>query len=398
MRIICFILMYLSIFKSINFTTNKFLEIGILLLPIQLIYVVFKRHKIILSKKLIKYYILCGNFFVIHFLTKIINDDFNLASGVFINFIYRIISNFISAVIIVNLIYKFEKRNKEKYLIKMYINAILLDLFLGLVVRIYPKLIPIFVILNKQNLSLELFQTFGSYRIIGLGTQFFSTGVVVSSSLILITYILNKENTLKNWIIYFFSATIGLLSARTTLVGIGLSLIYYFKQNIFKVRKYILGAIVFLGVIVIVIGVIDKNSLKWAFQIFINKGRTTSTDTLKEMWYIIPEELKTFIIGDGKWITKEGYYYMGTDVGYLRILWYSGMIGIFNFLIFSILLFLQIKNKEKRKLSKYLLILFLILNIKGHVEPFFIIYCLIILEIEEWRKGVRSKCSNVRIQ
>ena len=66
----------------------------------------------------------------------------------------------------------------------------------------------------------------------------------------------------------------------------------------------------------------------WAFEMFINYGSdaglsSASTDRLKEM-YVYPTSLKTYLIGDGLFNLKD-HYYMETDVGYLRLLFYGGI-------------------------------------------------------------------------
>ena len=51
------------------------------------------------------------------------------------------------------------------------------------------------------------------------------------------------------------------------------------------------------------------------------------------MWKTIPDNLKTWIIGDARYVDSvNGGYYMHTDVGYLRVLWYGGVIGLFLYL------------------------------------------------------------------
>lgn len=50
---------------------------------------------------------------------------------------------------------------------------------------------------------------------------------------------------------------------------------------------------------------------------------SASTDRLKEM-YVYPTSLKTYLIGDGLFNLKD-HYYMETDVGYLRLLFYGGI-------------------------------------------------------------------------
>ena len=85
--------------------------------------------------------------------------------------------------------------------------------------------------------------------------------------------------------------------------------------------------------------------------------------------YIFPENISTWIIGDGFWNSHDGIgYYMHTDVGYLRMIYYFGIFGMIGFFLinyYSILF----KNIEELRLTKYIFLLYLaILNLKGHVD------------------------------
>jgi hypothetical protein len=89
---------------------------------------------------------------------------------------------------------------------------------------------------------------------------------------------------------------------------------------------------------------------RFAFEAFFNyiergEFETSSTDRLQTM-YVFPESLKTWLIGDGyfsnpygdpNFIGKYiGGYYMGTDVGYLRFIFYFGLMGLLAFSVFMI--------------------------------------------------------------
>ena len=93
-----------------------------------------------------------------------------------------------------------------------------------------------------------------------------------------------------------------------------------------------------------------RNYIQFAFEGFfslVEKGRweVSSNEILKNM-YRFPESIKTWIIGDGYienpkndpyFIGKlTGGYYMGTDVGYLRFIYYFGLIGLIAFIIFMV--------------------------------------------------------------
>ena len=71
-----------------------------------------------------------------------------------------------------------------------------------------------------------------------------------------------------------------------------------------------------------------------------------SNETLKSM-IIFPDNFKTWFIGDGYFSNPYfsdpyyvgpyiGGYYMGTDIGYLRFIFYFGLIGLFTFSFFLI--------------------------------------------------------------
>ena len=93
--------------------------------------------------------------------------------------------------------------------------------------------------------------------------------------------------------------------------------------------------------------------LRFAFEGFFNlvengEYSVASNDTLKDM-YVFPDNLKTWIIGDGYFSNpywsdanyiwqgqnRRGYY-MGTDVGYLRFIFYFGVIGLAAFSAFIV--------------------------------------------------------------
>ena len=50
------------------------------------------------------------------------------------------------------------------------------------------------------------------------------------------------------------------------------------------------------------------------------KLSTESTDVMMNM-YVFPDNLSTWLIGDGIWTDpRTGFYYKGTDIGYCRMI------------------------------------------------------------------------------
>ena len=143
---------------------------------------------------------------------------------------------------------------------------------------------------------------------------------------------------------YILISAIGNMVARTTSTGMAMGLaLLLFKSNAvgFRIRKEMvqtMAIFALLLVIFFVAGIILYNTseyfqgqLMFAFEGFFNyfnKGEftTSSTEVLQAMWRW-PEDDKTWIIGSG-WYS--GFVY-STDIGYCRLILYSGLIGFVTF-------------------------------------------------------------------
>ena len=120
---------------------------------------------------------------------------------------------------------------------------------------------------------------------------------------------------------------------------------------------------------------------EFAFEMFFNLAEsgslsTGSTDTLMTMYDAIPTTFKSWIIGDAKWDTATGYY-KGTDVGYLRNIWYFGIVGMGTLLYYYYrtlkIIFVE-RNTGIERPWLLMLTLFayvVILNFKGPADLFF---------------------------
>ena len=203
-------------------------------------------------------------------------------------------------------------------------------------------------------------------RIYGIGANLDVAGTRFSAALIMISFLVNKNKaTISNRLIccyllaYIILGVIGNMIARTTSVGLIISILYLLfvfkplemtaKQSSFKVLKY--AMVIFAVMTPIVIYLYNTNDqihglLRFAFEGFFNLAETgtysvASTQKLATM-YVFPDSLKTWIIGDGYFVnpryTDPYYigritqgYYMGTDVGYLRFIFYFGLVGLLAF-------------------------------------------------------------------
>lgn len=201
-------------------------------------------------------------------------------------------------------------------------------------------------------------------RLYGIGASLDVAGSRFAAVLIMIAFITAtiEKTYLQRYmplylVCFFVIAVVGNMIARTTTVGLGLAIVCWLimtktssiKENILNYsRLWVWLALVLVIVIGISVFLYNTNpdvekKMRFAFEGFFSlfeqgKWEVSSNEKLKTM-YVFPETLKTWIIGDGYFsnprdvdpffIGKEvGGYYMGTDVGYLRFIFYFGIIGL----------------------------------------------------------------------
>lgn len=202
-------------------------------------------------------------------------------------------------------------------------------------------------------------------RLYGIGASLDVAGSRFSAVLVMITFlgtVYGKELE-KKWLVFYVISfliivVIGNMLSRTTTVGVILSLAYLLyltlrsrgeMEKVSKIRllKWMF-VVMLLGIPVVVYyyrtnPIINEN-IRFAFEGFFSlveqgKWEVHSNNMLQNM-YVFPDNVKTWIIGDGYFanpITTDPYYtgemrtayYMGTDVGYLRFIFYFGTIKYF---------------------------------------------------------------------
>ena len=202
-------------------------------------------------------------------------------------------------------------------------------------------------------------------RIYGFGAFLDFGGSRFAAALTAIAFIMvqNKEdrNRISQfWLVLAFViiTVIGNMIARTTLVGVVVGLTYIvlielrnlFTKSFDSEYKSPIGAWAAVLSIIVPIAIVLYNTNEQFYDLmhfgfegifsFFETGEfeTASTNTLESM-IVWPEELRTWIIGDGYFAnqrndpnyigeaTEDGFY-MGTDIGYLRYIFYFGVIGL----------------------------------------------------------------------
>lgn len=201
-------------------------------------------------------------------------------------------------------------------------------------------------------------------RLYGIGATLDVAGLRFSAVLVMIAYLcMQKETRTDNiniivfLLAFCFIAIVGNMMARTTTMGVGISLLYWtyawYKNKESKRVWMWLAVVITLTILVSIylyyINDNFKKDIRFAFEGFFSlweKGEwsVVSNDILMDM-YVFPDNIKTWIVGDGYFDNpyykdlyylgpKWGGYYMATDVGYLRFIFYFGLIGLSFFLMF----------------------------------------------------------------
>lgn len=210
--------------------------------------------------------------------------------------------------------------------------------------------------------EMELMKEAG--RLFGFGAALDPAGSRFAAVLTIIVFMAtrlaatNRNKYLVGYILAFiFIAIVGNMIARTTTVGVIIALaflLYSIGLHRMAISKST-GRIMlwFVGVLVVAVPLLTilyhtneqfHDNIRFAFEGFFSlaeKGRweVNSNEILKNM-IVFPDNMKTWLIGDGYMVNpnisdpyytgeyhQAGYYQL-TDIGYLRFIFYSGLIGL----------------------------------------------------------------------
>lgn len=199
-------------------------------------------------------------------------------------------------------------------------------------------------------------------RMYGIGdtTALDTGGIRYSIACIFCAHLLvktgDKRRKLIPWYLfaYVYITIIGNMIARTTTVGAVLGLVYLIfyigvgAEISFSKLRLLGWAVAVFSIMTIIASwlyatnPIIHDNLRFGFEGFFSlfesgEWEVNSNNTLRSM-YVFPDNLKTWMIGDGYFNNPSGDlnylgkitqgYYMNTDVGYLRFIFYFGLLGL----------------------------------------------------------------------
>jgi hypothetical protein len=322
--------------------------------------------------------------------TSLIRISFSyLLTILSVYFFYRIISNLFPKIFFLSLL-------------NMIVICSVIQVSTALLMFVSPDFKELIIsMIDPKDFLIEEILLFSNFRLIGLGSNPFVTGFTNGFSLILLSFLINKNQNRKLLIFYIVSflmiLVVGSMIARTTLIGGFLSicsLLLSIRLHKINLNKLILKMLMYLGLVlflVIFIKSLDKgfvskinDSFEYGFEALYNLksghgAQTESTNELKEM-YFFPDKLSTYIIGDGYYMNPYNSlsYYMNTDAGYIRLLYYIGLFGLAFYLAIQLLpigyVYFNSQEKQLKQFCLLLMIFFLLLMIKGVTDLFFLSY------------------------
>lgn len=287
-----------------------------------------------------------------------------------------------------------------------YLMAVaLLQCTLGLLINYFPFInnaVNSVVTGEKYMIGIE-------GRLHGIGCALDVGGGRLGAILIILAYlILQSIKRQKSWWVFtgllgafFYILVIGNMIGRTATVGAAIAIAYLIfslcsdrKIEATSIRSFLSTAIlvIVIGVIVCV-GLYNVSPemhklLRFGFEAFFNyfehgTFETTSTNMLSK-GMIFPDNFKTWIIGDGYMASgsNDPYYigpadygfYMNTDAGYSRFIFYFGLIGLSSFILFFIIVCNECINGigKNRLLFIAILILGLCIWVKVSTDLFLV--------------------------
>lgn len=240
-----------------------------------------------------------------------------------------------------------------------------------------------------DKIALDTIDQLKGRRLMGIGINFFSSGVVSGLVLILISlymyfYKLNVWKIIALLLSFISIFIVGMMVARTTIIGFVFACIIILLSFIRKKdgRKSLIWGIIIT--IITVFSLKDYYSILMnsddeiellssfgfeAFENFDSTGyfTTSSVESMRQHYSIMPDNIKTWLIGDAMWNSNNGYY-MKTDIGYSRNIFYFGIIGLISFLYFHFIFIKKTILDNSFKSIVALIVLFayfIVINLKG---------------------------------
>ncbi len=396
--------------------TDRLIE----LLGIGYVFIGINRNQYILkSKTILNVFGLSFLLFLVAFFAQLNNVD-GFETALIKNSIDIILMVF-GAFFICDLIRKSIKQFSIIKLLEIIVLVFFVQGVISLIFYFIPNLYTSFTSLLNTDVSQNLYERLhlSEIRLMGIGNAFFNGVIKYGICFIILTFLRYNQNSIFSQrggvflFLYLFFIIVGVMTGRTFFIVILMSILVIIFYESKRVDKFIVK-LIFTPIIILLLLVpfffvfksyvdIDRlnKTLDFVFELFNSYEQsgsfaTTSSDATLNM-YVWPNSLSTWFFGDGKFINSDGSYYMHTDVGYLRYIYYFGILGtsIYFYIQFKMLAYFSRLAKEKNLsfMAMLLLVWIIILNLKGIANiDFFAVFLIVGASIDNhWKNKAANR-------
>ena len=271
-------------------------------------------------------------------------------------------------------------------LVDLLVVCAVVQLSLSLIMYFSPGVKDVLhPLIHESEIAKEAMER-AATRMVGFGTHFFLSGTTHAFILIMIAFslTLRKVSLFKSVVMmlsFIFIAVVGSIMARTTLVGVLFAIVIVLLRRRGKryfISGLVLSTIIISGASVSFIDLIgdDMEQLfNFGFEAFVNFQDTGlfSTDSTDGMFrmYKFPTTWETWLWGDARYEAGRGYY-MNTDIGFCRLIFYFGVIGLITYMYFEYYILKKIfpPRKYGNIIWSVLFCFVLVINGKGTFDIF----------------------------
>lgn len=236
---------------------------------------------------------------------------------------------------------------------------------LALIMDYYP---PLRMAVDSMLGGTEAYMGKAEGRMYGIGCALDVAGLKFSAVLVMIAWLcVNGSEQVQKYIVLYALAfiiitVIGNMISRTTTMGDVLAIGYWVlcglrtgrRNNVYRwnfLQTFGIMALIFLPAIIVLYNTNYSfyTNIRFAFEGFFSlfetgRWQTTSNDILFNHMIVFPDNFTTWLIGDGyaanpeydQYYIGESYhgFYKGTDIGYLRYIFYFGLLGLGLFIAY----------------------------------------------------------------
>ena len=364
--LICFVVVNFYFFSTTFFFTRGtntkqiMAVVGIVLFAIDM----FRRKEFVISREFVGLLIYSGLISLTAFFTYVYHNTHDRTyADYFMSMLTWLSASYVAVRCVKAVHGKLSIELLSAYIISITVAqgliAVLADLYAPLgefIIRVIPNL--------RWCTRINRLYGFGDMATLDTGGIRFALASVLCANNIKISIEKEKTKVIPLYILAFLLITVtGNMVARTTivgsLVGLGYFLLYTtpfsgsLSSAVLRTWLWVIMETIAVFLIVSVLYNTDEQfyrRTRFAFEGFfslVEEGhwRTASNDVLVSM-YVFPDNAETWLIGDGYFISPnrdENYlgelmegYYMDTDVGYLRFIFYFGLLGLTIFSLYII--------------------------------------------------------------